>query len=147
MLAYKETDIEELDNIVYDTLVTDSELFAKYHISAPCNPNKGLTYILKTIKEANKTVEGGVNIIKLTESGYTIGFVVYFNDILYSFGINKHQRNKEVVDFFWETLDKIFEGNPFFCTLHNRNTRAIKFLQNADGSAFNIDENYTTICL
>jgi hypothetical protein len=146
MYGHQIVSIEELDNIVYDTLVTDSELFSKYHIQAPCNIYKGLQYIINSIKEADK--EYGVTVIKITYMGsYTAGFIVCFDNILYSFGINVHYRDTAAATMFWEALDKFFEGKPFFCTLHNRNTRAIKFLEKWEGSILNIDNNTTTICL
>ena len=147
MYTHSEVDIEELDNIVYDTLVTDSELFSKYHIFAPCTINKGLKHILDSINEFRAALPKEVRIYKLHSLEYTAGFFVVSDEILYSFGISKHHRCSEAVEAFWRGIDEVFEGRTFLCTLHNKNTRAIDFLLKGDGEIIEQDDKTTKICL
>lgn len=146
MYSYQLASIEELDNLVYDSLVTDSELFHKYHIAAPCNAFKGLNYVIQAIKEADK--QYGITLYKITYMGtFTAGFVAIFDNILYSFGINLHHRNTEAVYAFWLLLEKHFGDKEYFCTLHNKNTRAISFLEKECEQKIVNDNDTTTLCL
>lgn len=93
-------------------------------------------------KEKVKTIqEAAENVVKKINKGYSfaemrgvkingakVGYFIYTEDLLVSFGINKGYRLKEILIDFWEEIKKEL-GETFQCLLYSYNTRAIDFLR------------------
>jgi hypothetical protein len=57
-----------------------------------------------------------------------IGYVVVFQDFLYSFGINIKFRVSKILSSWWDEVVKALNGR-FICMLFSNNTRAIEYLK------------------
>jgi hypothetical protein len=67
------------------------------------------------------------NLIGLEVNGSKVGYFVYSDNLLISFGINIEYRKKEELGKMWGIIkDNI--GGHFQCVLFSKNTRAINFL-------------------
>lgn len=60
--------------------------------------------------------------------GYKVGYFVYMDELLVSFGVNKKYRNTEILSELWEEI-KSRIGDTFQCVLYSYNTRAIGYLK------------------
>ena len=90
---------------------------------------------VKTISEACENVVNKVEnqyddsqIRGLKINGSKVGYFVYTNDLLVSFGVNKHYRNKAILTDMWEIIKKEM-GDTFQCLLYSYNVRAVDWLK------------------
>ena len=58
-----------------------------------------------------------------------VGYIFYAKELLISFCVKPEYRNKETLKYFGNII-KAKLGEHFECFLFNRNSRAIKFLEN-----------------
>lgn len=83
--------------------------------------------------------------ILCSNENYIIGFLVLSleHNILYSFGINIHNRKK----YSQELFEKVCEltENSFSCGLYTKNTRAIEYLLRNGMVIVRIDEDITIL--
>lgn len=103
----------------------DEDLLKKYHIAeySLCEAvDETLSMIYQTSLEVDMKHLGVYNDCKI------IGYVSYFQNNLYSFGINIEYRTKEVLSVFWEEIKSIL-SHSFICMLYPNNTRAIEWLK------------------
>lgn len=126
--------IEELQDYINSAFEGDDELLSFYDRNAN----------VKTLEDCcNNTFQkirfsypnasyGGldINVLNIgTEmKEKKIGFVVYENNMLISFGINKSHRDSDLLKLFWSDL-KYLLGANFCCSLYSYNTRAIDWLK------------------
>ncbi len=103
----------------------DMELLSEYHI-AEYSFNEAVEETLAMIYETSLEVE--MKYCGVVKNNKIIGYLCYFDNNLYSFGINIEYRTKEVLSEFWERIKETL-GDSFICMLFPNNIRAIKFLQ------------------
>ncbi len=103
----------------------DQELFDKYHIGK-CDHLSATIKTMEMIREVSK--EYDIANFKVIYDKKNIGYVSVFEGFLYSFGINKSYRKKDILIEWWQEIKKIL-GNRFFAQLYHNNTRAIEFLK------------------
>lgn len=70
----------------------------------------------------------GCQIEGVFEGVEAIGYIVYQDNLLISFGININHRSKADLQDFWGLI-KYSVGDQFQCVLFSNNTRAIKWLK------------------
>jgi hypothetical protein len=80
---------------------------------------------MEMIRDASKVKK--LSYYKAVYKQIPIGYVVLFNDCLYSFGINKKYRKKEILIDWWSSVRSLM-GKNFFTALYKNNERAINFL-------------------
>lgn len=61
-------------------------------------------------------------------NGNKAGYLVYNDNLLISFGLNKEYRNEKELQSFWGIIIKEV-GEFFQCVLFSKNTRAIRWLR------------------
>lgn len=124
MIELVEIMIFELRGFVEAAYEGDDDLLTDYHI-------RPMTY--------EEAVEETLAMISITSVGITmryfgvlmdgdkIGYLVTFENNLYSFSINIDYRCKSVLTEFWEHIVGVL-GDSFICMLYPNNTRAINWL-------------------
>ena len=141
MVAEIITSREIREKYVTETFSGDKELFEKYHIVKGSEEQ----CINDTIIKIEESYDGIGTIIEsytfygLKEDNQTIGYFTKFEakegrylvDVLHSFGININHRNKKTFKRFMDILENFF-SDKIIVALHNKNTRAISFLEKND---------------
>ena len=136
---------------IQETFSGDKELFEKFHILKSTEDN----CIKDTISKIEESYESVGNLIEnytfygLKEEGKKVGYFTkyqaregrYLIDVLHSFGININHRNKKTFKRFMEILENFFE-DKIIVGLHNKNTRAISFLEKNDFLITQSTEDY-----
>lgn len=123
-------DIDLLSIYVEHAFNEDEELLSKYHIMSG-SLEKCVADTMKRIADVKEKVADAMEFYYVEHAGKAIGYVImiFHNNHateLYSFGINKHFRTKEIVTtWLWE-IEKKF-GTLYYLILWNKNTRAIDF--------------------
>jgi hypothetical protein len=107
--------------IAYDG---DQDLFDKYHVKQ-CDLFSAVMTTLEMIRET--AAQRNLSYYKVVYKQIPIGYVVVFDDFLYSYGINKKFRKKEILIDWWDQVKKI-TGRKFFSMLYKNNKRAEQFL-------------------
>jgi hypothetical protein len=126
------------ENYVWDTFKNDAELFEKYHILKSTEEN----CIKDTISKIEESYEGvgtlieSYNFYGLKQDDERVGYFTKYEtkddvDVLHSFGININHRNKKTFKKFMDILENFF-SDKIIVGLHNKNTRAITFLEKND---------------
>lgn len=119
----------------------DNELWEKYH-NADDNFEDTVKNNIVNIEKMSSSKM--TKCYKVEYRGKAIGFSVIVDDgLLYSFGINKYYRNKEIV-LKWLSLIKEI-ANDFIVILCNENTRAIKFFERNGMYEVNKNNSVTTL--
>ena len=90
---------------------------------------------VKTIEQACENVVTKIKIVYedseirgIKINGSKVGYFVYSDELLVSFGINKWYRNKAILSDMWEKIKEEL-GETFQCLLYSYNIRAIDFLK------------------
>ena len=128
MITIKKISKTEIPALVEMSYVGDDELIAKYHpLCLEGKPTMELAIIdtLHKIHEASQEVK--LNYYKVIFQKKPIGYFVPFDNVLYSFSINKKYRNKENLIGWFNQVKKSL-GTPFQCVLYQNNTKAINHL-------------------
>lgn len=121
----------------------DNDLFEKYHIAQMDFMNcvvATMGMILDTAKEKDLTY------YTVMYNKNKIGYVVVFEDFLYSYGINIKFRKKNILISWWAEVVKIMKGK-FITMLYLNNERAISFLKKQHMVVMQEDKenNYITL--
>lgn len=115
----------ELKKYVESAYKGDQDLFSKYHVSE-CSFSEAVEQTLAMIYETSLVVD--MKYLGVVKDKKRIGYLCYFQNNLYSFGINIDYRTKEVLSEFWEKTKEVM-GDSFICMLFPNNTRAIGWLK------------------
>lgn len=105
----------------------DTDLLEKYHVdkfSLDGAVASTLNMIYQTVEWEDLEME----YYNVMFDGDVIGYICTYPNNLYSFGINKSYRKKEVLLGWWDAVKSIFNGK-FITMLYPNNTRAINFLK------------------
>ena len=140
MISFKEIPFKDLLKYVAIAFDGDNELVEKYHFAD---------------KNLHDTIVNNVDNIKQMKAQYPlkfysvnvfnnpIGFTVGNENLLYSFGINKEFRTKEIVLGWWEEVRRMTDD--FVCCLYPENTRAINFFIRNGMEIFEQNNNNVTL--
>ena len=90
---------------------------------------------VKTIPEACENIVNKIGIVYngselrgIKINGHKVGYFVYTDELLISFGLNKCYRNKAILTDMWEHI-KLEVGDEFQCLLYSYNVRAVDWLR------------------
>jgi len=90
--------------------------------------------------------EKKLNCYKVIYCKKSIGYFVNFENYLFSFGISKKFRKKEVLVDWWRSVVKSLEKN-FMCILYPHQTAAIGFLKRNGMVVLEVDTENNAIIL
>lgn len=115
-----------LYSCIYMAFEDDQELIDKYHIRNDNLEDCVKDTYEKILKESNSTELNWYSVND--DSNNTIGFLIVSlsHGVLYSFGLNIHNRKKYAKEFF-DKIKDLF-NNSLVCGLWSKNTRTIKYL-------------------
>jgi len=125
MITLKKISLNELPPLVQYSYLGDEDLFNKYFTGAD-NYMGCVNAQLMMIYEMGESAK--MNYYKVVYQKKAIGYVVSFENCLYSFCINVKYRKKDVLLSWWDKLCKLMNKN-FVCALYKKNERAINFLE------------------
>lgn len=115
-------DLDALVHLVYDG---DEDLLREYHVKPNMVLGEAVQSTLSMIDDTSRTLD--FDYLKVTLDGEPIGYFCVFPKCLYSFGIAKKYRTKEILTEFWEKIRKELPDD-MVCILYKNNTRAINWL-------------------
>lgn len=117
-------DLSKFIKIAYEE---DSELLEKYHV----DKYDLMGAVSSTLSMIYKVVEWEdleMDYYKVMYNETPIGYICTYPNNLYSFGINKNYRTKDILTDWWSKVKGIM-GEKFITMLYPNNTRAINFLK------------------
>lgn len=121
----------------------DHELFEKYHIGK-MNFMQCVFSTMDMIRDCAEERE--LRYYKAIYKKQPIGYVVCFDEFLYSYGINIKFRKKDILIEWWEEVKKIM-GGKFMTMLYENNLRAIEFLKKQKMEVFMEDKDNHSVTL
>ncbi len=106
----------------------DTALLEKYHVGKFTHEQAvESTMSMIEIVDKNCEMEDEImNHYKVELDGEAIGYVCTVPKYLYSFGINKKYRSKEILIEWWQRIKEVL-GQTFITKLYPNNNRAINF--------------------
>ena len=116
-------EIQDCLDFIVTAFQDDKDFINKYHFQDETMDDL-IENNFSNIKKLAETKE--VKCYALFLEQIPIGFTVISEKLLYSFGINIHCRQADVVLIWFTWIKKIFENN-FVVALYRENTRAINF--------------------
>lgn len=136
---------EDIGKYVGFAFEGDNELVEKFHF-ADTTLEETVASNVKNIIELSEKIDLDCYAVYWREN--IIGFFVmaYHNSMLYSFGINKQYRVKEILMDWWEYV-KTISGEYLVCPLNAENKRAINFFIKNGMEVLSEDENIVTLIL
>ncbi len=141
-MRFDRTPLAAIETLVRHSFKGDAKLFDTYHILSDTELNCVKDTVNK-IKDCSEKLP--IQLYSVNTNNKTIGYLVISkeNKILYSFGLRKEFRTKEIkADWF----NKIVLMMPDFkCYLWNKNTRAIEFLKRCGMATEKEEKNYTIL--
>jgi len=126
MIELKKIGIFDLQKYIYIAYEGDCELLEKYHVEKFEIEEHAAMSTLNMIRLTSNDVE--MRNYGVYDNGKAIGYLCVFDNFLYSFGINKKQRQMNVLVDFWENILYVL-GKSFITMLYPNNTRAINWLK------------------
>lgn len=133
----------QLPEAVQASYEGDKDLLNKYHVAKWDTVKGAVTSTMVMIHACSKVKD--LSYYKVTHQKKCIGYIVTFDNFLYSFGLSIKSRTEEIKEAFWSAIKKLL-GNQFGCSLYNNNVRAIKFLEKQGMEIGSVDEeNHMTI--
>ena len=123
MIRLEKITVRELRKIISLSYENDLELFEKYHIVKGFENCVNSTMALIEEMILLKPLENYSVIYK----GKKIGYVIKYEDVLYSYAINIRYRKKKILVSFWFEVCKLMNG-IFRTFLYSNNIRAKNFL-------------------
>lgn len=124
LIKISKFELPEAIKIAYEG---DTELFEKYHVEK-FDINGA---VASTLQMVHTTVEWEgleMDYYKAMLGENEIGYVCCYPNNLYSFGVKKEYRKKDILLEWWSAVKSIFNGK-FITMLYPNNTRAISFLK------------------
>lgn len=118
-------DIDELRDYVYSAIIDDDEIVEFFDKNVPV---KNTLDAIDSICEKIKRCYPYADFFGVELESEKIGFFVYSEELLISFGVCPKYRNKEVLSNFWDCIKKVLP-EKFQCVLYSHNKRALDFLK------------------
>lgn len=125
MVSLKKISVNELPELVKIAFTGDKDLCEKYY-EFRINEIGCINTTLMKIYEMRKRRK--LDYYKVVYAKKPIGYVVAFDNFLYSFGIEMGSRKKEILVNWWNTITKVMP-KQFATMLYAHNERAINFLK------------------
>ena len=126
-MTIKLVDREDYSKMILDFYSEDSEFVSKYNIGEGNGLQEQVNNSSKTLLELDE-----LSVFSIIEKGKIIAYfgrkIFMSNSYLVGFFIRKEYRNSLFYDFFFKTIKHYFENKSIYCTLHEDNTRAIRFI-------------------
>ena len=126
-MEVKQIQFNELSTVLFDTFNGDEKLLIYF------DPTVSIYTIEGIVDNIEKKISDYISIFKeviifsVINKNKTVGYFIYNNKMLISFGLNIDYRTiKKSLLFF--NLIKSQIGSNFYCTLYSVNTRAINWL-------------------
>ncbi len=125
MVILEEITKQELPDLIRIAYEGDKDLLDKYHVDK-FDIHGAVASTLFMIAET----ENGVDMThyKVALGDISIGYISVFENFLYSFGINKEYRKKEILIEWFEKVKEVL-GYKFITMIYPNNSRAINFLK------------------
>lgn len=114
---------KEFEQALYIVFESDDRIYKLYDPKVIVNNTDDIVrdIVLKVRTYENAVYKG------IFEKGKLIGYYVYEDNSLVSFGLNPQYRVRNYLREFFGIIKKELT-RPFFCVLHSRNVRAVKYL-------------------
>ena len=143
MIKMNKISIMQLHDLVFLSYEGDSELMDKYHVQ-----KFDLLGAVKSTMDMihEMAVKYKLECYKVIYNKIPIGYVVSYEGVLYSFGINIKFRKKTILMAWWEELKRTI-GWQFVCRLYRNNTRAIEFLKKQQMIEVEVNEKHNFVTL
>ena len=141
MVNILEVPYESIEYFIYVAFREDEELLDKYH-TVDKTLEECVNNLVKQIGEFIKY--GTAKCYGIFYVGEPIGFSVIGDRFLFSFGIDVHFREKDILLEWFDQL-KFILGNEFVTWLYNDNTRAINFFERNGMDVVEENETYKTL--
>lgn len=125
MVELKEISPDNMHKHITAAYWEDYELFEVYHIKRFGNITEAVEHEYNTIAEASKVLQ--LHYYTIIFDDQTIGYMVTFDNCLFSFAINIRFRQAIILKEWMQAVRELFNNN-FSCSLYNRNKRAIEFM-------------------
>lgn len=125
MITLERISKNELRPLVEKSYINDEELFNKYHVGK-FNLRQCVEKTVEMVEEMGEVKD--LNYFKVVCDGVGIGYVVTFENILYSFAIAMEYRKKDILIEWWDRVNEIL-GQEFYALLYKNNIRAVEFLK------------------
>lgn len=139
LVKISKNEIQPLIEIAYKD---DQKLLDEYHIAKFTHTYEAVLSMMGMINEMSEQRE--LFYYKVLCDKKPIGYVVTFDDFLYSFAINIKFRVKKILVEWWDKIIEVL-GPRFICALYKNNTRAISFLEKCGMRIFHEHENFLTL--
>lgn len=133
----------ELIKVVAISYEGDQELFDKYHIGK-MDFKSCVFSTMEMIRDA--ALEKELRYYKVVYQKKPVGYIVEFDNFLYSFGLNIKFRKKDILAAWWIEIKKIM-GGKFITMLYENNLRAIKHLERQGFVAMPVDKENHSVTL
>jgi len=144
IVSVKKISKTQLPKLIELSYFGDDELLSHYHSGEDINYYNAIIKELDYIHQASKKFE--LSYHKLIYKQKPIGYFVTFDGFLYSFGIEKKSRKKEVLSNWFLSVRKVL-GKEFVSMLYSYNTRAIKHLERQGMAIIDEDVENQTVTL
>lgn len=126
IVSAKKISKTQLPKLIELTYIGDNDLLERYFSVKNTSYFNAVITQLDYIHQASKKFD--LSYYKLIYKQKPIGYFVTFDGFLYSFGIEKKSRTKEVLSNWFLSVRKVL-GKEFISMLYSYNTRAIKHLE------------------
>jgi hypothetical protein len=144
IVSAKKISKTQLPKLIELSYFGDEELLSHYHSGEDINYYNAIIKELDYIHQASKKFE--LSYHKLIYKQKPIGYFVTFEGFLYSFGIEKKSRKKEVMSNWFLSVRKVL-GKEFVSMLYSYNTRAVKHLERQGMAIIDEDVENQTVTL
>lgn len=144
MITVKKISVNELPKLIRTSYEGDSELLATQHVTPFENIDEATSMTYSMIKQM--ATEKKLTHYKVIYRKKVIGYFSNFDNYLFSFGINKKYRNKDVLVDWWQHVVKSL-GKNFLCILYPHQSKAISFLKKNGMIVAEVDKENNSIIL
>ena len=124
--------VSEMPYYVRRAFDGDEDLLSKFHTS-PGTLDHCVNNTMGFITENEDHYKEDMELYSVVFNGNTVGYTIMIRNEkspneLYSFGINKNYRKKEILMAWLAEVEKML-GKPYYIVLWSKNERAIKFFE------------------
>ena len=126
-MEIKKIEVPQLNKVLFDTFTGDNKLFEYF------DPSVKVYTLEDIVDNIEKKISDYISIFKeviifsVINKNKTVGYFIYNNKMLISFGLNIKYRTKKTALLFFNLVKREI-GSNFYCTLYSINTRAINWL-------------------
>ncbi len=144
MITVKKISVNELPKLIRTSYEGDKEILATQHVMPFDSIDDAVKMTYGMIKQMS--AEKKLTNYKVIYQKKPIGYFSNFDNYLFSFGINKKFRKKEVLVEWWQQVVKSLEKN-FMCILYPHQARSIGFLKKNGMIVLEVDHRNNSVIL